>query len=70
MLATAGDDGVIRLHALPSGEPNEMLRWHDRPVQALAFAGSILLSGDSAGGLALWEVPPATKSFTGDQPGD
>jgi WD40 repeat protein len=74
LLASAGDDGVIRLHSIPGSEPRDMLVWHDRPVQALAFAGSILLSGDSAGGLALWDVPEppggARKSFTADEPQD
>jgi WD40 repeat protein len=70
MIASAGDDGVIQLHLLPGPEPRDALRWHDRPVQALAFAGSLLLSGDSGGSLAFWDVPLARKSFTDDEPKD
>jgi hypothetical protein len=57
ILASAGEDGTVRLHSLPGMQPRQTLRWHDRPVQALAFAGPLLLSGDSAGNLALWDVP-------------
>jgi hypothetical protein len=74
LVASAGDDGAIRLHALPGGEPRDTLRWHDRPVQALAFAGPVLLSGDSAGALALWDLPErrsaGKQSFTAAQPVD
>lgn len=56
-VASAGDDGAIRVHAVPGGQPRGTLRWHDRPVQALAWAGPLLLSGDTAGNLALWDAP-------------
>lgn len=56
-VATAGDDGAIEIHDVPGGRAGATLRWHERPVQALAWAPGVLLSGDSTGNLALWDAP-------------
>jgi len=32
------------------------LTWHTRQVLGLAWAGSVLVSGDTAGHVALWDV--------------
>jgi hypothetical protein len=56
MIASGALDGAVRLHAVPGGALRETLRWHRYPVQALAWAGPLLLSGDSDGELAVWDV--------------
>ena len=66
MLAGGGHDGSIRLLAVPEGRVVETLSWHTSPVQALAWAGRFLVSGDASGGLALWDV--AEKDFTNAKP--
>jgi hypothetical protein len=57
-VASGGLDGAVRLHAVPGGDLRETLRWHPHPVQALAWAGSLLLTGDSGGELAIWDLGP------------
>jgi len=55
--ATAARDGVVRVHALPSGEVAASLGWHQARVVALGFgAGPTLLSADADGALAVWDV--------------
>lgn len=65
LVASAGYDGIVRLHALPSGEVVEALVWHRAVVWGLAWTGSTLVSGDGAGRVAVWDLadrmasPPA-----------
>jgi hypothetical protein len=56
VLASGCRDGAVRLYALPEGRLLRTLRWHAAPVQALAWAGDVLTSGDSRGGLAVWDA--------------
>jgi WD40 repeat protein len=62
VVATGGLDGTVRLHGIPGGDLRETLRWHPHPVQALAWAGPLLLAGDTGGGLAIWDVGPGTAT--------
>ena len=58
MLATGGEDQMIRLWDIPSGRP--LARWegHEGGVTALAFRpdGRGLVSGSSDGVLKLWNL--------------
>jgi len=54
VLASGCQDGAVRIYTLPDGRLVRTLRWHAAPVQALAWAGDLLASGDSRGGLVLW----------------
>jgi WD40 repeat protein len=56
LVACAGYDRAIRLYRLESAELVDTLRWHGEPVAGLAWAGATLLSGDTAGGVALWDL--------------
>jgi Cu/Ag efflux protein CusF/DNA-binding beta-propeller fold protein YncE len=55
VIAVGRRDRTIRLHDVESG-PLETLAWHRAGVAALAWAGSVLVSGDTEGRLALWDV--------------
>jgi YVTN family beta-propeller protein len=55
--ATADRERVIRIHALPAGTIVEPLTWHRANVAQLAWgAGPTLVSGDTEGELAVWDV--------------
>jgi WD40 repeat protein len=56
VLASGCQDGGIRIYTLPDGRLVRTLRWHAAPIQALAWAGDLLASGDTSGGLALWDA--------------
>lgn len=56
LVASGGHDGRVRLYAVPGSAPLETLAWHTDPVQALAWAGPILLTGDSGGAVAFWDL--------------
>src|SRR5205823_1125893 len=58
VLASGGDDHVLRLWEAATGKPLETLRGHEASVTALAFApdGATLLSGDAGGVHLLWDV--------------
>lgn len=58
--AVAGRDRTIRVYALPGGEAVATLAWHQSQISALAWgAGPTLISGDSDGALAIWDLPVA-----------
>lgn len=63
-VATAGLDGIIRVYAVATGALIEQLQWHHSQVLGLAWAGATLVSGDTAGQVALWEM----ASHGGAQP--
>ncbi len=63
-VATAGLDGTIRVYAVATGALLEQLQWHQSQVLGLAWAGAMLVSGDTAGQVALWEM----ASYGGSQP--
>jgi len=56
ILASAGEDHVIKLWDLSSGEELLTLAGHNSPVYALAFSpdGKYLVSGDTGGQILLW----------------
>ena len=54
--------GAIELRALADGRLLETLRWHAAGVRTLAWAGPVLVTGDTDGTLAVWDLP--------DLPGD
>lgn len=58
VLASAGDDGTIRLWDLAERRATQMLRGHTQPVAALAFApdGQTLASGGSDRTVKLWNL--------------
>ena len=58
ILATAGNDGVIRLWRPRSGEPIGSLKGHDRVVPGLEFSGDgkFLYSGGKDGYARHWDV--------------
>ncbi len=61
-VATGGLDGTVRLHGVPGADLRGTLRWRPDPVQALAWAGPLLLAGDTGGGLAIWDVGSGTAA--------
>jgi len=56
LVASAHNDGSVRVSALPRATVGATLTWHARQVLGLAWAGSVLVSGDTAGHVALWDV--------------
>ena len=56
VVASAGLDRTIRLHSVASGALVVALAWHEAGVWGLAWADSMLLSGDAAGRVALWDL--------------
>jgi WD40 repeat protein len=64
-LASGGADRMIRLCALPTGQP--LARWeaHDADVTALAFRpdGRTLVSGAADGMLKLWDLPSIRREL-------
>ncbi|MGI5132543.1 pentapeptide repeat-containing protein [Pseudonocardia sp. CA-107938] len=68
LLATAGDDLVIRLWDAASGDHLQRMRGHARPVRSLAFhpRKDVLASGSNDGTARLWSVTVdhATRSAT------
>jgi WD40 repeat protein len=64
--ATAGRDGVIRLHDAPAGTVVLSLSWHEATVSALGFgAGATLISADNDGALAVWDLAPDGRVHSG-----
>ena len=62
-IAPAGDvvavslrGGSIELRALSDGRLLDTLRWHPSAVRTLAWAGPSLVSGDTDGALAVWDL--------------
>ena len=56
LVASAHNDGSVRVSALPRASVAATLTWHTRQVLGLAWAGPVLVSGDTAGHVALWDV--------------
>jgi hypothetical protein len=54
--ASLGSDRRIRIVALSDGAVVATLDWHAAQVLSLAWAGQTLVSGDSAGRVALWDI--------------
>ena len=49
-------DWTIRLHDLETGALVESLAWHRAGIYGLAWAGPVLVSGDTQGRVALWDL--------------
>jgi hypothetical protein len=56
VVAAALRGGTIELRALSDGRLLDRLRWHAAGVRALAWAGPILVTGDTDGTLAVWDL--------------
>ena len=56
LVASAHNDGSVRVSALPRAKAVATLAWHTRQVLGLAWAGSVLVPGDIAGHVAVWDV--------------
>jgi WD40 repeat protein len=67
MLATGGDDRMIRLWEIPSGRPLAQWEGHEGGVTALAFRvdGRGLVSGASDGLLKLWDLASIRRELAG-----
>jgi len=46
----------VRVSTLPDATVVTTLAWHTHQLLGLAWAGSVLVSGDTAGHVALWDV--------------
>ena len=57
IVATAGTGPDIGLTAIDNGAPLGTLSWHSAPIAGLTWARQTLISGDSGGHLALWDMP-------------
>jgi WD40 repeat protein len=68
LLASASNDGLVRLWSMPHGAPRGELVGHDGPVLALAFSphGDRLASAGWDGTLRLWSIPEGVllETFT------
>jgi len=60
-VASAHNDGSVRVSALPDATVVTTLTWHTHQVLGLAWAGPVLVSGDTAGHVALWDVGDLTE---------
>src|SRR5438094_2698775 len=56
LVASAHNDGSVRVSTLPDATVVTTLAWHTHQLLGLAWAGSVLVSGDTAGHVALWDV--------------
>ena len=63
-LVASGADHVIHLRDRATGALRRVLRGHPATLSALTFSpdGKSLLSGDTRGGVKLWEVAPAAPA--------
>lgn len=59
VLATAGEDGTVRLWSLVSGESLKTIPAHKKPVTSLAVTadGQWLITGSQDGTAKLWQLP-------------
>jgi len=57
LAAVVGREPAIRIVALSDGTSVGTLAWPPAQVLSLAWAGTTVASGDSAGRVALWDVP-------------
>jgi WD40 repeat protein len=53
--------GTVELRALGDGRLIETLRWHAALVRSLAWAGPVLVTGDTDGTLAVWDLPDPAR---------
>ncbi len=60
-IAIGGAEGDLRLLD-PEGRQVERLLWHGAEVTGLAFAGRLLVSGDTAGRIAVWDLAEPAPS--------
>ncbi|GAB4575916.1 MAG: hypothetical protein Kow0077_29800 [Anaerolineae bacterium] len=60
LLASAGQDGTVRVWESATGREVMAFRGHPQAVLSLAFApnGRLLASGGADGAVMLWEIPP------------
>ena len=56
VVAIAANDGAIHLVRVADGRRLRTLDWHPSPVQAVAWVGPLLVSGDASGQLAVWHL--------------
>jgi Cu/Ag efflux protein CusF len=57
-VASTAFDGVVHVHEIATGRVVETLDWHHAQLLGLAWAGPTLLTGDSRGRVALWDITP------------
>jgi DNA-binding beta-propeller fold protein YncE len=62
LAAAVGREPAIQIVALSDGSTVGTLAWHADQILSLAWAGTTLVSGDSAGHVALWDVPDGEPS--------
>lgn len=55
-VAIAANDGAVHLVRVADGRRLGTLDWHTSPVQAVAWVGPLLVSGDVSGQLAVWDL--------------
>src|SRR5262249_32959463 len=69
VLASAGKDNEVRIWDAGTGQLLQRLTGFAAEVQTLAFSGDgrMLATGDWAGVIQIWQVPPRTKGPTPDQ---
>jgi anaphase-promoting complex subunit 4 len=63
VVAAGRQDGTVTLHDLDSGAVVGRLAAHSAAVQALAWVGNELASGDARGRLALWDLSAVVESL-------
>jgi WD40 repeat protein len=65
-LASAGEDGSVRLWDLSTGALRKVLSGHHKVAASVAFSpdGQVIASGDGAGMIHLWDAATGTKLRT------
>jgi len=69
LVASAGADPVVRLHDADTGVITETLAWHRGGIPAVAWAGAMLVAGDTEGGVAVWDLEDRLAAAAVTRPG-
>ena len=67
LAAVGGLDRRIRLIDLETGALVEEVDWHGAPVWGLAWAGTLLVSGDGDGRVGVWDFADRLRASASEK---